>query len=220
MDISIMDVIGPVMIGPSSSHTAGAVRLGAAARSLCEKSFNRAEFGLHGSFAKTYRGHGTDLALLAGILGMKPDDERIQDAFQIAGKMGISWEFYEIILEEVHENTVEIRLFQDEFQVLSMIGSSIGGGRILIHSLNGCQINLLAELPAIVISHMDRKGVIHQITSILLEEDMNVGTLKLTRKSKGDYALSIIEVDELVKERVINRLEAIPNVISVQVVQI
>ncbi len=220
MDISIMDVVGPVMIGPSSSHTAGAARLGAAARALCAKTFDRAEFGLHGSFAKTYRGHGTDLALLAGVVGMSPEDERIPDAFAIAGELGISWSFYEKQLEGVHENAVEIRLYQGDMLVLVMIGSSIGGGRILINELNGCRIDLTAELPAIVVSHMDRKGVIHQITSVLLEEDMNVGTLKLTRNTKGDHALSIIEVDETIGDRVIERLGTLPYVLWVQAVQI
>ena len=220
MDISIMDVVGPVMIGPSSSHTAGAARLGAAARALCARTFDRAEFGLHGSFARTYRGHGTDLALLAGVIGMSPEDERIPDAFVIAKELGISWRFYEKQLEGVHENAVEIRLFCGETLVLVMVGSSIGGGRILINELNGCRMDLTAELPAIVISHMDRKGVIHQITSVLLEEDMNVGTLKLTRNTKGDHALSIIEVDEPVAERVIGRLESLPYVLWVQAVQI
>ncbi len=219
MDISVMDVIGPVMIGPSSSHTAGAVRLGEAASLLCAKPFDRVEFGLHGSFAKTYRGHGTDLALLAGILGMGPENEKIPDSFNLAEKKGLLWNFYETTLEGVHENAVKILLFQGKTKVFDMIGSSIGGGRILINELNGCRIDLSAELPAIVISHMDRKGVIHQITSVLLEEDMNVGTLKLTRKTKGDHALSIIEVDEPVNKRVIERLGLIPNVISVQAVQ-
>lgn len=220
MDISIMDVVGPVMIGPSSSHTAGAARLGAAARALCVKSFDRAEFGLHGSFAKTYRGHGTDLALLAGVIGMSPEDERIPDAFAIAKEMGVSWQFYEKQLEGVHENAVEISLFQGDTRVLVMIGSSVGGGRILINELNGCRIDLTAELPAIVVSHMDRKGVIHQITSVLLAEDMNVGTLKLTRNTRGDHALSIIEVDEPIGERVVERLGTLPYVLWVQAVQI
>lgn len=220
MDISIMDVIGPIMIGPSSSHTAGAARLGAAARALCEKPFDRAEFGLHGSFARTYRGHGTDLALLAGIIGMSPEDERIPEAFQIAREQGVSWKFFEKQMEGVHENAVEIRLFQEDQQVLNMIGSSIGGGRIRINDLNGCRIDLSAELPAIVISHMDRKGMIHQITSVLLEENMNVGTLKLTRNTKGEHALSIIEVDEPVENKILERLREIPDVLSVQAVQI
>ncbi len=220
MDISIMDVIGPVMIGPSSSHTAGAARLGAAARALCGKKFDRAEFGLHGSFARTYRGHGTDLALLAGIIGMSPEDERIPDAFRLAKEQGVSWNFYEKQIDGVHENAVEIRLFQGEEQVLVMVGSSIGGGRIQINDLNGCRIDLSAELPAIVISHMDRKGMINRITSVLLEENMNVGTLKLTRNTKGDHALSIIEVDEPVEEETIRLLKEIPDVLSVQVVQI
>ena len=197
MDISIMDVIGPVMIGPSSSHTAGAARLGGAARALCGKTFNRAEFGLHGSFAKTYRGHGTDLALLAGIIGMSPEDGRIPDAFQIAAEQGLAWKFFEKQMEGVHENAVEIRLFDGEEQVLCMVGSSIGGGRIMINDLNGCRI-----------------------TSVLLDEDMNVGTLKLTRNTKGEHALSIIEVDESVDDKILERLRWIPDVLSVQAVQI
>lgn len=220
MNISIMSVIGPVMIGPSSSHTAGAARLGAAARSICGQEFDRAEFGLHGSFAKTYRGHGTDLALLAGVLGMAPDDERIPEAFTIANRQGLKYRFYEKELEDVHENAVRIRFFKGEKLLASIIGSSIGGGRIMVNELNGCRIDLSAEYPTLVINHRDVKGVISHITGVLAEESYNVGTLKLTRNTRGDQAWSIIELDEPINGQLPGRIKQLPDVLSVQAVQI
>lgn len=219
MNISIMDVVGPVMIGPSSSHTAGAVRLGEVAQAICGQHFDRVEFGLHGSFARTYRGHGTDLALLAGVMGMAPDDERIADAFALAERRGLSCRFYEKELENVHENAVEIRFFDRERLLLAVIGSSIGGGRIMINYLNGRRIDLSAEYPTLVICHKDVKGVISHITGILAEADYNVGTLKLTRDARGEQAWSIIELDEPIEGTLVKELRQLSNVFSVQKVQ-
>lgn len=219
MDISIMDVIGPVMIGPSSSHTAGAARLGAVARHLCTKPFGKVVFGLHGSFAKTYKGHGTDFALLGGVLGLQPDDERIREAFILAGQEQLSYEFVENQIDGVHENTVRISFYGAEGLVQELVGSSIGGGRIFIHTLNGCRVGLTGESPAVIIRHNDCKGVLSRITRVLAEEELNLGTLQLTRTAKGKHAFSIIEVDEPFSRQAVMQLREIPEVVSVQVVQ-
>ena len=220
VDISIFEVLGPVMIGPSSSHTAGAARLGAAAHAMYEGTFDRVRFGLHGSFAKTYKGHGTDLALLAGVMGLEPDDERLSKAFEFAGERGLVYEFYEKELEHVHENAVQIDLYRGDTKVFEMIGSSIGGGRILINSLNGCEVAFSAELPTLIVEHHDIKGVISQITGVLAEADLNVGTLRLTRESRGEIAWSIIETDEMIPEQVVMQIEQLAYVIHAQAVQI
>lgn len=220
MDISIFDVVGPVMIGPSSSHTAGAVRIGAVANGIYNGRFDKVRFGLHGSFAKTYKGHGTDLALLAGVLGMEPDDERISRAFEIAENKGLEYEFYEAELENVHENAVLINLYQGAHQVFELMGSSIGGGRIKINSLNGCNMEFSAESPTLIVKQRDEKGVISNITGLLAEAGINVGNLKVTRESKGETAWSIIEVDELVPDDVVSGIGQLSQVISARAVQI
>lgn len=219
MNISIMDVVGPVMIGPSSSHTAGAARLGLAARAMCGQDFDCVEFGLHGSFAKTYQGHGTDLALLAGVMGLQPDDENIPKAFEMAKERQMEYRFYETELEGVHENAVKIRFFKGQQLLMTVIGSSVGGGRIMINYLNGARIDLTAELPTLVISHRDVKGVISHITGVLAEEDYNVGTMKLTRNARGDLAWSIIELDEPISDQLVQHIRQLPDVLTTQKVQ-
>ena len=219
MDISILDVIGPVMIGPSSSHTAGAVRLGWTAQALCTGVFDRVVFGLHGSFARTYRGHGTDLALLAGVLGMQPDDEGIRGAFAAAGKRGLAYRFEETELEHVHENAVRIDLLRGEQLLLTMVGSSIGGGRIIVNELNGVRIGLSCELPAMIVRHRDVPGMISHITGILAEEGMNIGTLRLSRNGRGDIAVSILETDEHIPETVTDKVKSLQDVLEALTIQ-
>ena len=163
-----------------------AVRLGWTARALCRESFDRVSFGLHGSFARTYRGHGTDLALLAGVIGMQPDDERIRDAADIAASKGLTFTFYETELDHVHENAVKIELFRGDVCLLSMTGSSVGGGRIMVNTLNGVRIGLNTELPAMIIRHRDVRGMIRNIAAVLADEQMNIGTLRLSRDSGGN----------------------------------
>ena len=157
MNISIFDVIGPIMVGPSSSHTAGAARLAKIANDICYKPFYKVTFGLHGSFAETGLGHGTDKALLAGTLGFLADDERLKDAYEYARLQGIKYEFYETDLGDVHENTCLITFYNTDGTKSEVQGSSIGGGRILITKLDGADTEITAEQPTIVI---DRKSVV------------------------------------------------------------
>ena len=185
MDISIFDVVGPIMIGPSSSHTAGAAKLSRVARLIVKEPFTHISFGLHGSFAKTYKGHGTDKALVAGALGLSEDSEALADSFKLAKNQGLEFDFYEIELEGVHENTVKMTLTMLDGSQNVVVGSSIGGGQIEIIEINGFVTNMSLQLPTIVINQYDKKGVISEVSGILAEHSLNIATMKLSRTGKG-----------------------------------
>lgn len=219
MDISIFDVLGPVMIGPSSSHTAGAARLARVCALIVGKDFFEVSFGLHGSFAHTYKGHGTDRALLAGVLGIREDDERLPQAFAIAEERGLSYSFHEAELDNVHENSVAIHFKCCDGSVFDIIGSSIGGGQIVICRINEFETWFQAQAATLLISHYDHKGVISQISGILSDAGVNIAVMKLTRRSKGDVAFCMIETDDAVSGDVVAKLEAIKDVITVRAVE-
>lgn len=209
----VFDILGPIMIGPSSSHTAGAARLGKIAREIADKSFNGISFYLHGSFAKTYKGHGTDRALVAGILGMEPSDERIRDSLSIAREKGISVEFIETDLGYVHPNTVKIVFHYKNKEDFFLIGSSIGGGNILITNLNGDEIEFSGNYPTILIRYNDQKGSISRITSILSNEDINIATMKVTRE--GKVATMVMEIDSPIENVIIEKIKSLDEIIYI-----
>lgn len=218
MDISIFDVLGPVMIGPSSSHTAGAARLARIAALIVGKPFGKVSFGLHGSFAHTYKGHGTDRALLAGVLGIHEDDERLSRAFELAAQRPLAYSFYEKELENVHENSVLITFYCDDGSVQEVVGSSIGGGQIVICRVNEFVTEFSAQSATLLISHYDHKGVISKISGLLSEADVNIAVMKLNRRSRGDVAFCIIETDDGVSEKVVRAIRELPDVIDVRAV--
>ena len=220
MDVSIFDVIGPVMIGPSSSHTAGAARLARAARLIAKERFTHVSFGLHGSFAQTYKGHGTDRALLAGTLGLSEQDERLSDAFALAKKAGLTWDFHEMNLEGVHENTVEIAMTMEDGSRNVIIGSSIGGGQIVIGSINGFETEMTLQAPSLVFFHYDHKGVISEATRIIAEHNINIATMKLSRKARGDVACCVIEADGEIPESVVEAILALKEIIAAKLVSL
>lgn len=191
-ELDVFDILGPVMIGPSSSHTAGAVRLGNVAALIYNRKPKKVDFYLHGSFAKTYRGHGTDLALVAGMLGFSPDDERIKDAFALAKEEGIEVHFHEADLGYVHPNTVKI-LFEDDKGSFYVIGSSLGGGTIKIIDINGAEVALHADYPTLVLQYPDKVGVINRISSIMATAGVNIASMKVTRRQKE--ATMVLELD-------------------------
>lgn len=220
MNISIFEVVGPIMVGPSSSHTAGATKLAQAAKLIAKKPFSHISFGLHGSFAKTYKGHGTDKALVAGALGLSADDEKLPYSFEIAEEEGITFDFYEIELEDVHENTVKMTLFMEDGSKNVIIGSSIGGGQILIIDINGFSTEISLQAPTLLINQHDTKGVISEVTAILANNSINIATMKLSRKSKGDIACCIIETDETIPEEIEQKIIENKNVVSVKIINI
>ncbi len=218
MNISIFDVIGPIMVGPSSSHTAGANRLARIARLIAGKAFSRVSFGLYGSFAKTYKGHGTDKALVAGALGFKEDDERLSQSFALAEADGIAYDFYEADLEGHHENSVVITFYDQDEAFAEIIGSSTGGGGILICSINGFETEFTAQSSTLVIRQYDKKGVISNITHVLAENNINIGIMKVSRKAKGGIACCIIETDSPLLPEVVAAVNQAEGVISAQAV--
>lgn len=215
---SVFDILGPVMIGPSSSHTAGAARIGKVARYIAGTDFSSVLFYLHGSFAKTYKGHGTDKALVAGILGMEPYDNRLKDSVKIAEEMGIGIEFIEADLGYVHPNTVKIVFNKDDGTKVEVTGSSIGGGNILITNINGYKIKFTGEYPTILIIHRDKKGVISRVSTVLSQNNINIATMTVGRKDKGIEASMIIETDDEISNIVVSQLSEIEDIISVRAI--
>jgi L-serine dehydratase len=213
---SVFYILGPVMIGPSSSHTAGAERLGRAARCISGSDFKSVTFNLHGSFAKTYRGHGTDRALIAGILGMETYDERIKDSFTIAKEAGIEISFVETDLGDVHPNTVKIDICKVEGGCASITGSSIGGGDIIITDIDGDSVEFNGQYPVLIIKHRDKRGMISKITFAVALGDINIATLKVGREIKGETATTVIETDSKVTEDILEEIRKIDGVISVR----
>lgn len=216
MSISIFDVLGPVMIGPSSSHTAGAARLARTAAAIVGKPFHGVIFGLHGSFAKTHQGHGTDIALLAGALGIREDDERMVHAVDLAKRRNLVYTFEEVELNGVHENTVLFTFLCDDGSTHKIIGSSIGGGQIMIKKINGFETEFTANAATLMIQHHDTKGVISKITGILSDAGINIALMKLSRKSKGDDAFCIIETDDVLTGEIVEKIQHVPAVEHVQ----
>jgi L-serine dehydratase len=194
--VSLLDIIGPVMVGPSSSHTAGACRLGLLGRGLVGGTPQTALLELHGSFARTAEGHGTDKALVAGFLGFRPDDERIRDALQIAEREGLDYRFEKTTIGgAIHPNTVRMRMERGDVSA-TMTGSSLGAGRVIVSEIDGYPVEVNGNFHTIVLVAEDRKGSIARITGILADHEINIATLRLTRKERGGDAFMVIECDD------------------------
>ena len=213
--MNIFDIIGPVMIGPSSSHTAGAVRIGRVSWKILGEQVANADIGLTGSLAMTYKGHGTDKALIAGILGMKVDDDRIPQSLEIAKRSGLRYSFSEIKITHAHPNTAVLHLVGVKGTECTVQGVSVGGGNILITKLNGMDSVFNGELDTLIIAHNDTPGVIASVASQLAKSGVNVGNFRLSRPHKGKLAIMTIEIDGSIERSVVNILEAMPEIISV-----
>ncbi|MBQ8974591.1 MAG: L-serine ammonia-lyase, iron-sulfur-dependent subunit beta [Oscillospiraceae bacterium] len=218
MAVSIFDVTGPVMVGPSSSHTAGAARLARTAAKLCGGEIARVTFGLCGSFWKTYSGHGTDRALLAGVMGFMPDDERIRRAETIAGDRGLSYCFYEAKIEGVHENTAVITMYKTDGTSCAVTGSSIGGGRIRILDVDGYHLEMSCERTTVLSIHRDRAGVLGELTGVIGRAGINIAALRCFRGEKDSLACCVIETDEPVPEKVEQQLVALTETVRIAVI--
>lgn len=202
---SVFDIIGPVMIGPSSSHTAGAARIGKATRDFLSGEPKWAKVHLYESFAKTYKGHGTDLAITGGLLGFATDDTRIRQAFEIAKERGLQIEFIEDTASVKHPNTVRIRVGNATNEI-ELVGISIGGGKVEIIELNGFSLRLSGNHPAILLMHNDRFGAIASVTNILEKYEINIGHMEVNRKDIGKEALMVIETDQNIDDAVVDEL--------------
>ena len=210
--VSLLDIIGPVMVGPSSSHTAGACRLGLLARCLVGGTPEHARVELHGSFARTGEGHGTDKAIVGGLMGFRPDDERIREALTIAEKEGLDYRFEKTTLgeeTEVHPNTVRITIERGDRSSV-MVGSSLGAGRVLVTEIDGFPVEVTGNYHTIVLVAEDVPGSVARIATILSDDAINIATLRLTRKQRGGDAFMVIEVDEQPDEKVRTDIRALP----------
>lgn len=218
--LSIFDVIGPNMIGPSSSHTAGAVSIALMARKMFPEDIQQVTFTLYGSFAKTYRGHGTDRALLGGILGFATDDERIRDAFVYAKEMNVEYEY--IIDEKTrtnHPNTVDIDIIGVNGHPLSIRGESIGGGKMKIVRIDNINVEFTGEYSTLIVHQQDKPGVIAHITQALSEQEVNIAFMRLFREDKGAKAYTVVESDEAIPEEVLDKIRTNPNVDNLMLIQ-
>lgn len=215
---SAFDILGPAMIGPSSSHTAGAARLAKVARIIAGKDIKEVKFLLHGSFAKTYRGHGTDRALVAGILGMDPWDERLRDSLDIAKEHGLKIEFVEADLGDEHPNTVKFIIKTYDDNIVEVMGSSIGGGNITITEVDGEKIKFTGEYPTLIIKHVDVPGIVSKVTAVIYEAKINIATMTVYRSSRGAEATMIFETDSVVPESLIQQITGIGDINSIRVI--
>ena len=213
-EFGIFDVLGPIMVGPSSSHTAGACRLGKLAANISSSNYKKVVFNLHGSFAKTSRGHGTDRALLAGVMGMSPDDSNLPNSFEIAKQKNLNYEFKEIDLGHAHPNSVKIDFILDNGEIYYIIGSSIGGGNITITNINGVEVSLSGEQPTIIIKNYDKPGVIAHMSNVLYKNNINIATIAMTRND--GIATNITEVDSYITDQLLEEISEFEHIIYIK----
>lgn len=213
--MNIFDILGPVMVGPSSSQTAGAVRIGLIARRLLGGQPATAKITLSGSFAATGTGHGTDRALVAGLLGMKPDDIRIPDSFALAVEQGLAFTFDKTELKEAHPNTAILQLSTAGGRELEVQASSLGGGRIMVNKLDGINVNFNGDSPTLIVHNLDQPGHVAEVTSMLSHKSVNIATMQLYRNHRGGYAVMVIETDQDIPAEALRWLSRLEGVIKV-----
>ncbi|GAA0349683.1 L-serine ammonia-lyase, iron-sulfur-dependent subunit beta [Bacillus horti] len=211
---TVFDIIGPIMIGPSSSHTAGAARIGKVARNIFGRKPERAEITFYGSFAQTYKGHGTEVATIGGILDLDTHDEGIIRAKELAQEQGIDISVKTSEEETEHPNTAKIKLFDQQGDI-EIVGISIGGGNIEIISMNGFNLRLSGHHPALLVLHEDRYGMIAAVSNILSKYQVNIGHMEVARKSKGSEALMAIESDQQIPDELLEEIRQIPFILTV-----
>ncbi|MCI1951374.1 MAG: L-serine ammonia-lyase, iron-sulfur-dependent subunit beta [Clostridiales bacterium] len=213
--MNIFDIIGPVMIGPSSSHTAGAVRIGLISRKLLGEKPKNAQILLHGSFADTGKGHGTDRALIAGLLGLKPDDANIPMSFSLAEKEKLHFSFGTVHLKGAHPNTAVLRLEGVTGKTLEIEASSIGGGQIKVCKLDGIETNFSGDYHTLIVHNLDHPGHVAQVTTVLSQRNVNIARMQLYRNILGGYAVMVIECDQKIPEDVVTWLTKLDGIIKV-----
>jgi len=213
--MDIFEIIGPIMVGPSSSHTAGAVRIGLVARKLLARPPIRAELLLHGSFAATGRGHGTDRALVAGLLGFEPDDTRIPDSFAYAEEAGLNFRFDTVQLRDAHPNSVLLRLWAEpDGKPMEVVGASIGGGRIEIREFNGIKLRFSAEAPTLIVKNRDNPGSVADVSYLISRRGINIATFQVNRSSRGGEAVMVIECDTPIHQELITAIRSMPDIVD------
>lgn len=213
--MNIFDIIGPVMIGPSSSHTAGAVRIGKFTRSLLEEEVFEAIIKLHGSFADTYKGHGTDNAIIGGLMGFSTDDERIRSSKELAKNAGMSYRIETISLQDEHPNTAVIEAVGKSGRKVEVVGASVGGGNIVIKRINGLDVEFDGQYHSLIVNHKDKPGVIAFVTGMVGKSQINIAGMRDYRSSRGGEAIMIIETDQQVDEKTVFGIKNNSNITNV-----
>ncbi len=216
--MDIFNIIGPVMVGPSSSHTAGAVRIGRVSRALLKEEPTKAYITLHGSFAKTYRGHGTDRAIVAGILGMEMDDPNIPMSFEIAREKDLDFQFICGNLGDVHPNTSLVDLEGDRGKKIEVLASSVGGGRISVHRIDDMTVDFSGQGNTLIVFHQDMPGTIAAVTNVLGSYNINIGQMKVFRSKRGGRAVMVIDVDERLDDDILIDIQGLKNVLEVNMI--
>lgn len=216
----LFDILGPVMVGPSSSHTAGAVRIGLTARKLLGDQPVHADISLHGSFALTGHGHGTDCALIAGLLGMQPDDLRIPGSFAIAAEQGLTFAFQNVQLRNAHPNTARLQLTDAKGRTLDIVAESVGGGRIRIRSIDGIETNFSGEHNTLIVHNQDTPGHVAAVTTCLSQHGVNIATMQLYRSTAGGYAVMVLECDEPIPDEIAGQLGSQPGIVKVTILNL
>ncbi|MFI3168543.1 MAG: L-serine ammonia-lyase, iron-sulfur-dependent subunit beta [Faecalibacterium sp.] len=211
----LFDVLGPIMIGPSSSHTAGAAKIGATAAKLLGEAPAQAEISLHGSFATTGKGHGTDRAIVAGLLGMQPDDARLPKSFEVAAAQGLQFTFQTVELRDVHPNTAVLRLTGKSGRTLTLRAASIGGGRICVNELDGMKASFGGESNTLIIHNDDTPGTIARVTTQLAARRINIASMQVFRSGKGEQAVMVLECDQHLKAELSAALREEAGILSV-----
>ncbi len=213
--MSVFDILGPVMVGPSSSHTAGAVRMGQITRRLVGGEPVRARILLAGSFASTGEGHGTPRALVAGLMGFMPDDERIPRSFEIAGERGLAFSFGTVVLRDAHPNSALITAENQRGERVEVGASSPGGGRIRVFSLDGLPVSFSGEVPTLIVRSEDRPGYVSRVTGVVAAQGINMSKLRVERQERGGRAIMVIECDQRIPYKVKMAISAIEGVSKV-----
>lgn len=213
--MTIFDIMGPVMVGPSSSHTAGAVRIGSITRRLLGSQPVGAELLLHGSFAATGKGHGTDKALVAGILGMSPDDPRIPQSFALAEQQGLALQMAHTVIRSAHPNSVILKVLDTNGRRLEVLASSLGGGRVRVNAVDGLEASFSGEYPTLIIRNHDLPGQVAEVANILSRRKVNIASMKLHRDMRGGLEIMVIESDQPIWQVAIDELRTCEGIVSV-----
>lgn len=211
----IFEIIGPVMIGPSSSHTAGAVRLGLISRMALGEEIKSANIILYGSFARTGQGHGTDKAIVAGLLGFACDDTRVRESRKIAEEKGIQIKISTAIDEDLHPNTARIQLTGTSGKTVEILGCSIGGGRVRVTAINGANVEFTGEYHTLVINQKDFPGVVAEVAGVLAQNKINIAYMRVYRNERHGEAVTVIESDEAVDDAITGKLKTLQNISDV-----
>ncbi len=210
--MNLFDIIGPVMIGPSSSHTAGAVRIGQMAYTLLGETPSKVSVELHQSFAKTCRGHGTDKAIIAGLMGFTPDDIRIRESLVLAAECGMTFSFTETDMSDAHPNSVRIIASVHTDRKVSLQASSVGGGRVRISEVNGLPVDITGDYPTLLCMHQDRLGLISELTLHLAQNKINIANMRVFRSARTELVATFIETDQLIDPDILRKIEQLSGV--------